>query len=133
MNSLSHTKWDCSYHIIFIPKYRRKMLFKELRKEIGTILKTLCEYKKVELLEGSTSVDHIHMYVKIPPKLSVSSFMGYIKGKSALMVFDKHPDMKQRLGKHLWAEGYYVSTVGLNKEVVREYIKQQEEADMMKD
>lgn len=132
-NSLSHTRWDCSYHIIFIPKYRRKVLFKEIRKDIGEILRTLCEYKNVELIEGSISVDHVHMYVKIPPKISVSQFMGYLKGKSALMVFDRFPQMKQGGGRHLWARGYYVSTVGINKDVIREYIKKQEEADLIED
>ncbi len=120
-NSLSHTRWDCSYHIIFIPKYRRKVFFKEIRREVGEILRTLCEYKNVELVEGSISVDHVHIYVKIPPKLSVSEFMGYLKG------------MKQGSGRHLWARGYYVSTVGINKDVIREYIQKQEEADIIED
>ena len=132
-SSLAHTRWDCSYHIIFIPKFRRKVFFKEVRKEVGEILRTLCEYKNVELVEGSISADHVHIYVKIPPKLSVSEFMGYLKGKSALMVFDRFPQMKQGSGRHLWARGYYVSTVGINKEVIREYIKKQEEADIIED
>lgn len=95
-SSLAHTRWDCSYHIIFIPKFRRKVFFKEIRKEVGEILRTLCEYKNVELVKGSISADHVHMYVKIPPKLSVSEFMGYLKGKSALMVFDRFPQMRER-------------------------------------
>jgi putative transposase len=132
-NSLSHTRWDCSHHIIFIPKYRRKVFFKEIRKEVGEILRKLYEYKNVELEKGSISVDHVHMYVKIPPKISVSEFMGYLKGKSALMVFDRYPQMKQRSGRHLWAKGYYVSTVGINKDVIREYIEKQEEADIIED
>jgi len=132
-DSLSHTRWDCSYHIIFIPKYRRKVMFKEIRKDIGEILRTLCEYKNVELVQGSISADHVHMYVKIPPKLSVSEFMGYLKGKSALMIFDRHPQMKRGNGRHFWARGYYVSTVGINKDVIREYIKNQEEADIIED
>lgn len=132
-SSLAHTRWDCSYHIIFIPKFRRKVFFKEIRKEVGEILRTLCEYKNVELVEGSISADHVHIYVKIPPKLSVSEFMGYLKGKSALMVFDRFPQMKQGSGRHLWARGYYVSTVGINKDVIREYIKKQEEADIIED
>jgi putative transposase len=130
-SSLAHTRWDCSYHIIFIPKFRRKVFFKEIRKEVGEILRTLCEYKSVELVEGSISVDHVHMYVKIPPKLSVSEFMGYLKGKSALMVFDRFPQLKQGSGRHLWARGYFVSTVGINKDVIREYIQKQEEADII--
>ena len=124
---------DCSYHIIFIPKYRRKVFFKEIRREVGEILRRLCEYKNVELVEGSISVDQVHIYVKIPPKLSVSEFMGYLKGKSALMVFDRFPQMKQGSGRHLWARGYYVSTVGINKDVIREYIQKQEEADIIED
>jgi putative transposase len=132
-NSLAHTRWDCSYHIIFIPKFRRKVFFKEIRKEVGEILRTLCEYKNVELVKGSISADHVHMYVKIPPKLSVSEFMGHLKGKSALMVFDRFPQMKQGSGRHLWARGYYVSTVGINKDVIREYIQRQEEADIIED
>lgn len=132
-SSLAHTRWDCSYHIIFIPKFRRKVFFKEIRKDVGEILRKLCEYKNVELVKGSISADHVHMYVKIPPKLSVSEFMGYIKGKSALMVFDRFPQMKNKSGRHLWARGYFVSTVGINKDVIREYIEKQEEADIIED
>ena len=132
-NSLSHTRWDCRDHIIFTPKYGRKTFFKEVRKEIGDILRTLCEYKDVELGKGSISADHVHIYVKIPPKVSVSEFMGYLKGKSALMVFDRFPQMKQGRGRHLWARGYYVSTVGVNQDVIRKYIEQQEEADIIED
>jgi putative transposase len=132
-NSLSHTKWDCSYHIVFIPKYRRKIIFKELRKDIGIMLRKLCEYRGVDLVEGSISSDHVHIYVKIPPKLSISVFMGYLKGKSALMIFDKFPEIKRGSGRHFWAKGYYVSTLGLNKEVILNYIKQQEEADLIED
>uniref|UniRef100_UPI00355705EA IS200/IS605 family transposase n=1 Tax=Alicyclobacillus tolerans TaxID=90970 RepID=UPI00355705EA len=131
-DSLSHTRWDCSYYIIFIPKLRRKVFFKEIRKENGEILRTLCEYKNVELVKGSISSDHVHMYVKIPPKLSVSEFVGYLKGKSALMVFDRFPQMRGR-SRHLWARGYYVSTVDINKDVIRKYIEQQEEADIIED
>jgi len=108
-------------------------MFKEIRKDIGEILRTLCEYKNVELVEGSISVDHVHMYVKIPPKMSVSEFMGYLKGKSALMIFDRLPQMKRGSGRHFWARGYYVSTIGINKDVVRDYIKKQEEADIIED
>jgi len=132
-SSLAHARWDCSYHIIFIPKFRRKVFFKEIRKDVGEILRKLCEFKNVELVKGSISADHVHMYVKIPPKLSVSEFMGYIKGKSALMVFDRYPQMKNKSGRHLWARGYFVSTVGINKDVIREYIEKQEEADIIED
>ena len=131
-NSLAHTRWDCTYHIVVIPKYRRKILYKELRKEVGEILRKLCEYKEVEVVTGSIGVDHIHMCLKIPPKLAVSQFMGYLKGKSALMIFDKHPELKGG-NRHFWARGYYVSTVGLNKDVLKKYIKEQEEADIIED
>ena len=104
-DSLSHTRWDCSYPIIFIPKYRRKAFFTEVRKEIGEILRRLCEYKSVEWVKGSIRVDHAQIYVKIPPKLSVSEFMGYLKGKSALMIFDRFPPMKPGRGRPLWARG----------------------------
>ncbi len=132
-NSLAHTRWDCTYHIIIIPKYRRKVMYAVLRKEIGEILRKLCGYKQVEVVEGSISSDHIHMCLKIPPKIAVSEFMGYLKGKSALMIFDRHPEHKTGPNRHFWSKGYYVSTVGINKQVIREYIKNQEEADMIED
>ena len=132
-DSLSHTRWDCSYPVIFIPKYRRKAFFTGIRKEIGEILRRLCEYKSVEWVKGSIRVDHVQIYVKIPPKLSVSEFMGYLKGKSALRIFDRFPQMKPGRGRHLWARGYYVSTVGVNKDVIRKYIEEQEEADIIDD
>ena len=132
-NSLAHTKWECTYHIVFIPKYRRKVMYGQLRKEIGEILRTLCGYKNVEIVSGSTSSDHIHMCVRIPPKLSVSEFMGYLKGKSALQIFDRHPEMKKTGNRHFWARGYYVSTVGINEEIVRAYIQHQIEADQIED
>jgi putative transposase len=128
--SLSHTKWNCIYHIVFIPKYRRKVMYGELRKEIREILRQLCGYKGIEIVQGSVGIDHVHLCVKIPPKMSVSYFMGYIKGKSALMVFDKHPEYKTKGGgRHFWATGYYVDTVGRNEEQIRTYIKEQEDAD----
>jgi len=133
MNSLSHTRWDCSYHIVFIPKYRRKILYKQYREEIGVILRTLCGYKKVELVKGSVSIDHVHMYVKIPPKESVSGFMGFLKGKSALMIFDRFPEIRRGKGRHFWAKGYFVSTIGLNKEMIVKYIQEQEQADIIED
>ena len=131
--SLSHTKWNCTYHIVFIPKYRRKVMYGEVRKEIGEILRKLCTYKGIEILEGSVCVDHIHLCVKIPPKFSVSEFMGYLKGKSALMIFDKHPEYKQKGNRHFWAQGYFVDTVGRNEQEIRKYIQQQVEADMIED
>ena len=111
--SLAHTKWLCKYHIVFTPKYRRKIIFAQLRDSIKEILQSLCKYKGVEILEGHLMPDHIHMLVSIPPKISVSSFMGYLKGKSSLMIFDKHANLKYKFGnRKFWAEGYYVSTSG---------------------
>ncbi len=132
-NSLAHTRWDCTYHIVIIPKYRRKVMYAQLRQEVGEILRKLCGYKQVEVVAGSISSDHIHMCLKIPPKIAVSEFMGYLKGKSALMIFDKHPEYKKGASRHFWSKGYYVSTVGINKKTIREYIKNQEEADMIED
>ena len=132
-SSLSHTKWDCTYHVVFIPKYRRKVMYGELRSDIREIIKKLCEYKEVAIVEGSVCVDHIHLCVKIPPKLSVSEFMGYLKGKSALMIFDRHPEFRQKGNRHFWAKGYYVNTVGRNEEEIKKYIKNQVEADQIED
>ena len=133
-SSLSHTKWNCQYHIVFIPKYRRKAIYGKLRRDVGIILRRLCEYKSVEILEAYTCIDHIHMLVKIPPKLSVSQFMGYLKGKSCLALYDQHANLKYKYGnKQFWATGYYVSTVGLNKAVVAKYIREQETEDMIID
>ena len=132
-NSLAHTRWDCTYHIIIIPKYRRKVMYQELRQEIGEILRKLCEYKDVEVVSGSIGSDHIHMCLKIPPKLAVSQFMGYLKGKSALMIFDRHPEYKKNSNRRFWARGYFVSTVGINKEGLKEYIRNQEDADILED
>jgi len=132
-SSLSHTKWDCTYHVVFIPKYRRKVMYGELRSDIREIIKKLCEYKEVAIVEGSVCVDHIHLCVKIPPKLSVSEFMGYLKGKSALMIFDRHPEFRLKGNRHFWAKGYYVNTVGRNEEEIKKYIKNQVEADQIED
>ena len=108
-NSLAHSKWNCIYHIVFIPKYRRKIMYGKLRKTIRKIIKKLCEYKNIEILEGSVSKDHVHLCVKIPPKISVSDFMGYLKGKSALMIFDEHPELRRpRESRNFWATGCYV-------------------------
>ena len=119
-NELAHTKWMCKYHIVFTPKYRRKIIYNQLKVDIRDILKQLCAYKGVEILEGHLMPDHIHMLVSIPPKYSISSFMGYLKGKSALMIFDRHANLKYKFGnRHFWSEGYYVSTVGLNEATIR--------------
>ena len=133
-NSISHTRWNCTYHIIFIPKYRRKEIYGKLRKDIGEILRQLCGYKGVEIVEANACSDHIHMLLKIPPKMSVSSFMGYLKGKSSLMIFDKHANLKYKYGnRHFWAKGSYVSTVGLNKATIKKYIQEQEIEEKMND
>ncbi|NGQ97525.1 IS200/IS605 family transposase [Brevibacillus sp. SYP-B805] len=125
-SSLAHTKWNCKYHIVFAPKYRRQVIYGKLRREIGRILRELCERKGVEIIEAEACVDHIHMLVSIPPKLSVSEFMGYLKGKSSLMIFDKFANMKYRYGnRQFWCRGYYVDTVGRNKKVIEEYIRNQ--------
>ena len=133
-NSLSHTRWNCTYHIIFAPKYRRKAIYGKLRRDIGRYLRRLCEYKGIEIVEANACSDHIHMLVKIPPKYSVSSIMGYLKGKSALMIFDEHANLKYNYGnRHFWSEGYYVSTVGLNKNTIKKYIQEQEIEDRILD
>ena len=132
--SLAHTKWLCKYHIVFTPKYRRKVIYNQYRNSLREILRRLCEYKGDKNIEGELMADHVHMLVLIPPKISVSSFMGYLKGKSVLMVFDKHANLKYKFGnRHFWSEGYYVSTVGLNEATVKKYIREQELHDQMKD
>ena len=132
--SLAHTKWLCKYHIVFTPKYRRKVIYNQYRNSLREILRRLCEYKGVKIIEGELMTDHVHMLVLIPPKIAVSSFMGYLKGKSALMMFDKHANLKYKFGnRHFWSEGYYVSTVGLNEATVKKYIREQELHDQMKD
>ena len=133
-DSLSHTKWLCKYHIVFTPKYRRKAIYGQYKKSIGQILRQLCNYKGVEIIEGHLMIDHIHMLVSIPPKYSVSQFMGYLKGKSSLMIFDRHANLKYKFGnRHFWAEGYYVSTVGLNEATIRKYIQEQGSHDRAMD
>ena len=133
-SSLAHTKWYCKYHIVFTPKYRRKAIYNQYRESLIEIFQLLCKYKGVEIIEGHMMPDHVHLLVSIPPKLSVSSFMGYLKGKSALMMFEKHANLKYKFGnRHFWAEGYYVSTVGLNEETIKKYIQEQEKHDMALD
>ena len=118
-DSLSHTKWLCKYHIVFTPKYRRKAIYGQYKESIGKILRQLCSYKGVEIIEGHLMSDHIHMLVSIPPKYRVSQFMGYLKGKSSLMIFDRHTNLKYKFeNRHLWVEEYYVSTVGLNEAII---------------
>ena len=133
-NSLAHTKWMCKYHIVFTPKYRRKAIYNQYRPDLRDIIKTLCKYKGVEIIEGHMMADHVHLLLSIPPKMSVSSFMGYLKGKSALMIFDKHANLKYKYGnRHFWAEGYYVSTVGLNEATIQKYIQDQDKHDIALD
>lgn len=129
--SLAHTKWMCKYHIVFIPKYRRKAIYGQYREDLRDIIKTLCKYKGAEIIEGHLMIDHVHLLVAIPPRVAVSDFVGYLKGKSALMMFDKHTNLKYKFGnRHFWAEGYYVSTVGLNEETIKKYIRDQEKNDI---
>ena len=133
-DSLAHTKWMCKYHIVFTPKYRRKIIYNQIRKDIGENMHELCKYKGVEIIEGHMMPDHVHMLLSIPPKYSVSSVMGYLKGKSALMIFERHANLKYKYGnRHFWCEGYYVSTVGLNEETIRKYIEEQEQRDQAMD
>ena len=132
--SLSHTRWYCKYHIVFIPKYRRKEIYGKIRTDIGQIIRQLCAYKDVEIIEAHAMPDHIHMLVRIPPKIAVSNFMGYLKGKSSLMIFERHANLKYKYGnRNFWAKGFYVSTVGLDTKKVQEYIRDQEKEDMIQD
>lgn len=132
--SLAHTRYMCKYHIVFIPKYRRKIIYNKLRKDIQGYIKDLCKWKGVEIIEGHMMPEHVHLLVSIPPRISVSSFMGYLKGKSSLMIFDKHSNLKYKFGnRNFWATGYYVSTVGLNEATIAKYIREQENEDMIED
>ena len=130
----AHSTYRCQYHIVFAPKFRRKEIYGKLRRDIGEIIRKLCEQKKVEIIEAEACPDHIHMLVCIPPYLSVSQFMGYLKGKSSLMIFDRHANLKYKYGsRHFWCRGYYVDTVGRNKKIIAEYIKNQLEEDCAND
>lgn len=132
--SLAHTTWKCQYHIIITPKYRRKAIYGALRAEIGKILRELCERKGVEIIEAHAMPDHIHMLVSIPPDERVSSFVGYLKGKSTMIIFERYAHLKYRYGnRHFWGRGYYVSTVGGNKQAVQKYIQNQEKEDLISD
>ena len=133
-NSLAHTKWMCKYHIVFSPKYRRKVIYNQYRESLQDIIRTLCRYKGVEILEGHMMSDHVHLVLSIPPKISVSSFMGYLKGKSSMMIFKDHANLRYKYGNcNFWATGYYVSTVGLNEATIRKYIRDQEKEDVLED
>ena len=134
IRSSAHSKYRCQYHIVFAPKYRRKEIYGKLKKDIGEILRKLCEQKGVEIIEAEACPDHIHMLISIPPKYSVSQIMGYLKGKSSLMIFDRHANLKYKYGdRHFWARGYYVDTVGRNKKQIQEYIRNQLEEDKVAD
>ena len=134
ISSLAHTKWECKYHIVFAPKYRRQVIYGKIKADIGDILRKLCEWKGVEIIEAEACPDHIHMLVAIPPKISVSSFMGYLKGKSSLMIFDRHANLKYKYGnREFWCRGYYVDTVGKNKKAIAEYIRHQLQEDIAND
>ena len=134
INSLDHTTWRCQYHVVFAPKYRRMVIYKELRADIGKILRQLCQQKGVEIIEAEACPDHIHMLLSIPPKYSVSQIMGFLKGKSSLMIFDRHANLKYKYGnRHFWARGYFVDTVGRNKKQIQEYIKNQFQEDQIAD
>lgn len=130
LNSLSHTTWNCKYHIVFAPKFRRKVFYQEKRAEIGKILRQLSEWKHVNIIEAEVCPDHIHMLVEIPPKISVSGYMGYLKGKSSLMIFEKYANLKYKYGnRQFWCRGYYVDTAGKNSKKIAEYIRSQLEED----
>ena len=132
--SLAHTKWNCKYHIVFAPKYRRQVIYGKIKSDIGQILRKLCEYKGVEIIKAEACPDHIHMLVSIPPKYSVSQIMGYLKRKSSLMIFDRHANLKYKYGnRQFWCKGYYVDTVGRNKKAIQEYIKNQLQEDIASD
>ena len=134
IRSSSHSKYRCQYHIVFAPKYRRKIIYGKIKKDIGEILRKLCEQKNVEIIETEACPDHIHMLVSIPPHISVAEFMGYLKGKSSLMIFDRHANLKYKYGtRSFWCRGYYVDTVGKNKRVIADYIRTQLEEDYAKD
>ena len=133
-NSLAHTKWECKYHIVFAPKYRRQIIYGKIKLDIGQMLRKLCEYKGIEIIEAEACKDHIHMLVSIPPKYSVAQIMGYLKGKSSLMIFEKYANLKYKYGnRHFWCRGYYVSTVGANKKAIQEYIRNQLHEDYTDD
>ena len=132
--TLAHTKWNCKYHIVFAPKFRRQIIYGRLKTKIGKILRTLCERKEIEIIEANLCADHIHMLIVIPPKYSVSQIMGYLKGKSSLMIFDRFAHMKYKYGnRHFWCRGYYVDTVGRNQKKIAEYIRNQLKEDYQAD
>ena len=134
IGSLEHTSWRCQYHIVFAPKYRRQAIYREIKVDIGKILRQLCQQKGVEIIEAELCPDHVHMLVSIPPNLSVAQFVGYLKGKSSLMIFDRHANLMYKYGnRHFWCRGYYVDTVGKNEKAIAEYIRNQLQEDIASD
>ena len=133
-NSLSHTTWECKYHLVFAPKYRRQVIYGKIRDDVGKILRELCDRNGIEIIEAECCKDHVYMLVRIPPKYSVAEIMGYLKGKSSLMIFDRHANLKYKYGnRHFWCRGYYVDTVGKNSKKIKEYIKNQLQEDLVAD
>ena len=130
ISSLAHTKWECKYHVVFAPKYRRQIIYGKIKQDIGLMLRKLCAYKEIEILEAEARKDHVHMLLNIPPKYSISQVMGYLKGKSSLMIYEKYANLKYKYGnRHFWCHGYYVSTVGRNKNAIETYIRNQLQED----
>ena len=134
VNSLAHTKWNCKYHVVFAPKFRRKVIYSHLRKDIGKIIRMLCDRKGIEIIEAELCPDHVHMLIRIPPKMSVAGAIGYLKGKSTLLIFERHAEMKYKYGqRQFWCRGYYVDTVGKNTKAIQEYIANQLKEDKLQD
>lgn len=132
--SLAHSKWNCKYHVVFAAKYRRQAIYGKIKRDIGVILRKLCEQKGIEIIEAELCADHVHMLLSIPPKYSVAQIMGYLKGKSSLMIFDRHANLKYKYGsRHFWCRGYYVDTVGRNRKAIEEYIRNQLQEDIAQD
>ena len=130
IHSLSHTRWNCKYHVVFAPKYRRKVFYGEKRLEIGAILRELCNWKGVNIIQAEVCIDHVHMLIEIPPKMSVSSFMGFLKGKSSIIIYEKWGNLKYKYrGRQFWCSGYYVDTAGKNDKIIKEYIAKQLKED----
>ena len=134
VNSLTHTRWNCKYHIVFAPKYRRKVFYGEKRREIGAILRMLCNWKKIRIIEAEVCPDHVHMLVEIPPKVAISSFMGYLKGKSSTMLYEQFGELKYKYrNREFWCRGYYVDTAGKNTKKIAQYIQNQLKEDQLTD
>ena len=134
IDSLAHTQWNCKYHIVFAPKYRRKVIYGKIKADIGKMLRKLCEYKDIEIIEAEACPDHIHMLISVPPKYSISQIMGYLKGKSSLMIFEKYANLKYKYGnRHFWCRGFYVDTVGRNRKAIEQYIRKQLQDDHEED